>query len=307
MRKAESVRAFGKRLANSMLRLLPRRMRNELREVLKGKLDRILHGRRAQKKQIVICGYPRSGTSLFFNMLSTTLSGFQCDEWERSAFETIRQYDNHVSKSPLDTFSIRNLSDCNLHHKTIVVFILLRDIRDIITSVHPNVPDRYFMGYEACCRVLGQFPDYKVTDDLPGVSDYFQEIEQLKNSAEYQVRLLKYEDLVRDPDGMQKEIAKEFDLPFMRRFSEFHLHKDQHSMRYEGTRQPLDPKLVKEDKEVDASGIGRWRAAKHRQRIHDQFAQYPHLFEILRTYGYAENDDWFQDYIEKTGAGEKGR
>ena len=281
-------------------------MRDDLREVLKGKTDRILHGHRAQKKQIVICGYPRSGTSMFFNMLSTSLTGFHCDEWEHSAFESIKRYDNHVSKSPLDTFSIRNLSSHNIHRKKIIVFILLRDIRDIITSVHPNVPERYFMGYEACCRVLGQFPDYKVTYDLPGVGEYFREIEHLKNSGEYKVRLLKYEELVGNPNRVQEMIGMEFNLPFRRRFTDFHLHKDQHSMRYEGTRRPIDPKLVKEDKEVDTSSIGRWKSVKHHQRIYDQFTRYPHLFEILQTYRYTQNNNWFQDHIEKLGEGEKG-
>ena len=301
MSRPKTPVALGRKLASMLLRLLPGKVRGELREVLKRELDRIINGRNVRKKHIVICGYPRSGTSLFYNMLSTSLDGFNSDDFERTSVQTIGLYDNHVSKSPLDTFEVRNLASSNIHNKEIIVFVLIRDVRDIITSIHPNVPNDYFMGYEACYRVIGQFPNYQATFDLPGVGEFFREINCLGSSADYKLRWIKYEELVSDADRVQEAIGREFGLAFKRSFTEFHLHKDQHGIKYEGPRRALDPSLVREDKEVSTASIGRWRLDKHRERIRQQFSQYPELFAILRTHGYTQDDNWFQDFTDDQG------
>ena len=265
------------------------------KETLRREFDRVLNGSDIRKKHIVICGYPRSGTSLFYNMLRTSLDRFNFDDQERTSTETIRKYDNHVSKKPLDIFEVNNLPRYNIHNKEIIVIILLRDMRDILTSIHENVPNDYFIGYEGSYSIFGRFPNYQAIFNGPGIGDIFQEIEPLKNSPDFNLAFIKYEDLVNDPDQVQEFLASKLNLAFKRSFSEFYLHKDQHAFK-KARAVSLDPSLLKIDKKASTEYVGRWRLDKHRERIRQQFTHYPELFTILRVYGYEKHDDWFQDF-----------
>jgi hypothetical protein len=231
-------------------------------------------------------------------MLADCLESFNFDDFERTSVQTIRIYDNHASKSPLDIFEVRNLGGHNIHNKEVIVFVLIRDIRDIITSVHPNVPDDYFIGYEASYRVRGQFPNYEAIFDAPGIGEIFREIQYLRNSGDYKVDLIRYEELIGDPDRFQEALSRKYDLSFKESFVNFHLNSSKHGIKFEGQWKTLRPSLVRSDKEVTTAYIGRWKISKHRQRIIQQFTQHPELFMILREYGYEQNDDWFQDLLD---------
>src|SRR5208282_5541449 len=63
-------------------------------------VDRVC--RRAPKKQVIICGYSRGGTSLFYNMMSATVRGFKCGAFEPSGLKYLKCYGNLISKKPLD-------------------------------------------------------------------------------------------------------------------------------------------------------------------------------------------------------------
>lgn len=261
------------------------------------KFDRM---RGIRKRQIVVCGAPRSGTTLFYNMLSISLNGFKFDKLERYSRDTIRLYDNHVSKVPLEVLEISRIVDRNLYRKEIIVLVVIRDIRDIITSIHPNVPDDYFIGYDASYEIVGQYPNYLHTLNLPGVGEIYRAIELLKDCADYSVQLVKYEDLIADPHRIQEMLRKRFGFSFRRGFSDVNSFYHQKGIAYDGQRKPLEPTLVKLDRAVTNDFIGRWKQPEHLERIRQQFSSYPGLFRILCDYGYESDDSWFHQIFSSS-------
>ncbi|MCG8324430.1 MAG: sulfotransferase, partial [Thiotrichales bacterium] len=100
-------------------------------------------------KHIIVAGYPRSGTTLFYNMLRTSIEGYEFMDRECPASRTIGiDNKNRITKRPKDIFSIGDAVNNNNHDKYISLIILIRDIRAILTSKHKSVPDDYFIGFD---------------------------------------------------------------------------------------------------------------------------------------------------------------
>lgn len=260
------------------------------------RVDRFLG--RPLKKHIVICGYPRSGTSLLYNMLTSALPNFQFDSFENSCLGYVDSYMDCISKRPLDIFDIHKLIALNIIQKKLYILVLIRDPRDILTSRHPRVPQDYFIGYNHSYRVDG--PDgYDPELVYPGFKDVYDAIEALKMKAEIEVVFVRYEDLVRFPDRTQGELSSGLNTLLEGSFSSFHRDKDKLAYRYEGKTAALDQALVLEDKPVDESRAGKWRRAEHRERIQEQFEAFPELLEIVREYGYETDDSWFDSFLQR--------
>lgn len=245
--------------------------------------------------QLIVCGYPRGGTSLIYNMLSASLSGYRFEPFEVPVIYRIHRLGNIASKFPLDVFNLADVPALNIHDKKLQVIAMLRDPRDLVTSRHPVLPDRYFIGHDHSW--WPQDPEFKTwTYDAAGIVAIFNELERLRDEEEIPILFLRFEDLVRDPDAIQRRIADRFDLRFAGRFSTFHERQDKMAYRYEGKRAPRDPSLAREDRPTDSTRSGKWRKDEHRERILSQFEECPALFDILVTYGYEEDERWFSAY-----------
>lgn len=257
--------------------------------------DRLRQPDTPPKKQIVICGYPRSGTSLLYNMMSATLDGFRFPPFETPAVDSLWRYDDGVSKMPLDILAAPELPAANIHQKDIWLLVVVRDLRDVITSVHPRIPDRYFIGYESQWRKdrgIDAEPDvYPV-----GIRHVHEAIVRAERLPQMRQITLRYERLVTDPDGVQSTLAGQLGLRFAWRFSEFHRFAGRHAYRYEGDLATAHAGPQRESSPVDTSRLGRWRAPKHASRIVEQFTSHPELFALLKHYGYERDDDWFAAY-----------
>jgi hypothetical protein len=277
------------------LRKRLRRRRSIRRERLKASRDRELHPGAPPKKQIVVCGYPRSGTSLLYNMLSSSLEGFTFGEFESRALNSIWMYGNHATKRPRDVADLPRLVEENIHGKQIFAIVLIRDIRDVITSIHPQIPDRYYCGYEDRWTPRGEYP-YRIVHTGDGVRSIDAAIERAKGVQGIELAFVRYEELVEDPDAVQERLAKLLDVQFSERLSEFHRFPGRHAYKYEGDRRPSDPDLVREGQEIDRSRKGRWRREEHRRRIQAEFGAHPELFELLKRYGYEKDDGWYDAY-----------
>ncbi len=258
------------------------------------RLDQAL--RRPPKTQIVICGFPRSGTSLLYNMLAAALPGFHHDDFENSCLDYVREWRDTLSKRPLDVFKIEDLARRNKLAKRIIVLATIRDPRDVMTSRHPRVPDDYFIGWDACYRVDG--PDGPELAH-PGIRAIAEQIEVLGTLPDIDLIRVRYEDLVADPDAEQARLSEALELELTGRFSAFH-EADRLAYRYDGERAALDPTLVREDKPVDRSRAGKWRADEHDARIEQQFGQHPELFTLLTAYGYERDAAWIESYRRKS-------
>jgi hypothetical protein len=247
-----------------MMRGVAKRARIRLEQVLE-RLDRALHPGRAPSLHVVICGYPRSGTSLLYNMLATALPGFRRDAFEVHAGERIWRRGDWITKRPADVFFARVIARSNVHEKRLVFLIPLRDPRDVLTSVHPNVPGDYFIGYEKGWRVgLGEGGP---SLDAPGIAAIHAQIEALR-------------------------------VTLARPLSAFHRHPEEHPYRYDAAHSApgADTTRAREQLAASASRCGKWREPEHRARIRSEFRSHPELFALLRAYGYERDDAWFRAY-----------
>ncbi|MBW2281260.1 MAG: hypothetical protein JRG82_11000 [Deltaproteobacteria bacterium] len=246
---------------------------------------------------MVVCGYPRSGTSLLYNMLSSSLDGFLFEEFETRARKSIWKYEDCASKRPRDIGDLAELVRENVHGKRISVIVMIRDVRDVITSTHAQIPDRYYVDYDGrWAPRTGRAPRIERTGD--GVASIEAAIDRARRVEGLEQITLRYEDLVASPGAVEARLARVLDLEFAGRFEEFHLVPERHAYRYDGRREVEDPGL--ERSRVDSTRSGRWAGDEHRERIREQFDAHPELFEVLRRRCYESDDRWYEPY--RTGA-----
>jgi hypothetical protein len=239
---------------------------------------------REHARVVILCGFPRSGTSLLFNMMAATLDGFAYEKRESSFTRTIWAAGNWLSKTPADILRITTIPRLNFYDKRCDVLVVVRDVRDVITSIHPGYPDRYYVSYETRHN-----PDFRGPRDS-GIGPAYDAMKVFRaKKPDYCVlSFVRYEDLVSDPDGMQRLVAEQHSLPFSSPFSEFERHRDRLVYAFEG-----EGSSRLEDKPAVTSRVGRWRDERHRQRVREQFERHPELFAMLTEFGYEKDRQWF--------------
>ena len=243
-------------------------------------------------KQIVICGYPRSGTSLLYNMISASTKGFYYDEFESLSIERIHRYGNYITKSPVDIFNVGRLDELNIFNKEIYVVIVVRDIRDVITSKHPMLPDEFFIGHDhSWWPHKNDFSKWRYNG--PGVIDINRAIKDSVNNRNINVIKVRYEQIVFDIDGLQKDLESQLNVRFSCPLRSFFKNKAKMAYAYEGDFEASDQSLVLEDKPINSSRAGKWKKPEYKTRICDQFTECPELFEILIDDGYEVDRSWF--------------
>lgn len=164
----------------------------------------------------------------------------------------------YLTKKPPDTVRIRPvfLLDPDLY-----VIAMIRDPRGVITSRHRNRPDVFFSSFWRW-------------------EHYMRAISALDGHPRYLV--VRYEDLVADPDAVQDRIARAF--PFLApvgRFSRF----PEGSQVHESAGVSLNGVRA-----VDAGSLQRWR--NELPRIAGELARHPEMTEWLVRLGYEEDDAW---------------
>ena len=249
---------------------------------------------------VAVLGYPRGGTSLLHNMLSATLPGFRFDDFETRCVERLHRLGDYGTKTPLDVLDVPQFDRLNVLRKRVVVLAVDRDIRDVLTSKHPNVADRYFIGHDASW--WPQNPEFSAWQyDAAGVTDVYAAMGAAAQAAGIEYARVRYEDLIADADAVQEDLQARFGLPFEGHFSGFHEPGKRRAYRYEQEqRASLDPALVFEQKPVETSRQGKWRRAEHRTRIIEQFSACEALFDILIESGYEPDRCWYEEYMSVT-------
>jgi len=143
------------------------------------------------------------------------------------------------------------------------VLCLMRDPRDAIVSRHRSHKDFYLADlgrWKLCYRIIRKLQDHP------------------------RFILIKYEDLVSDPDGVQTRIAER--LPFLKQtknFTAFHQAEDvhEHSVRALNGVRP-----------IDSSSISSWRS--HRERVAEQIAEFGDIADVLIELSYESDRQWTQ-------------
>ena len=230
-----------------------------------------------KERLIIICGFSRSGSTLFYNLIRNTIKGLEVFDRELSALEVINKPGSHITKRPLDCFCLQQIIASNQREKRIDVIFCIRDPRALITSMHQAVPGDYFISFENQYFIDPQRDIATRTN--PGINDVMKAFRSI-----YGIYALKYEELVEHPDLIQQSLAETYQLEFSGKFSEF----DETAAVPEQLQGPLN-----EIRAIDKKGLAAWK--KHPVRIWEQFTTYPELFGILKELGYEEDTQWFKD------------
>lgn len=242
-------------------------------------------------RHILITGQGRSGSTLFYSMMQHCLRGFHLPDREVRASDMIPVPGNTCTKRPFDVFDFDRIAREAEDRKRLDMIVMLRDPRDILTSIHRKVPDDYFLSADYCYFLFGENGP---TRTMPGLlMTHFRILEILKSGVFPQgVFLLKYEHLVEDPDRIQAKLAAGLDLTFEGRFSEFY------------TREvaPANEAAMNGVRPVARDRVAKWQRPEHRDRIIDQFTRFPVLHDILIDLGYETSTDWFDRFV-KAGQG----
>jgi hypothetical protein len=224
---------------------------------------------------IVISGFPRSGSTLLYNMLRTTVVGFDFYEREwpaMKALEDCAQDGRHrISKRPMDIISARDIEARARELNVRMYFVLtFRDPRGVLTSIHANSEGRYKVNWDYSLKTSHKDG---VCGRTPGLIENYRACRACWERKGGNPPVVFYEDLVTDPDRVQWTLGGECALKYEGRFQDFHRTPPPDFLTHQmnGLR-PVEP-----------SRIDAWK--EHPERVREQFEACPELNEVMEWLG----------------------
>ena len=223
-------------------------------------------------QHIVICGFPRSGTTLFQLMIESCVAGIKTFGRERRALEFAkygrRTHASVMTKRPKDIFLVQELRDFYSSHPAEVQFVVMhRDPRAILTSVHFSRPSEYFVTTNQWRHIYRHWKWAANADDVLSI---------------------RYEDVVCGPDFVESQFAKFTGCQMSHPFRDFH----------QNVPTGFDGRALNGLRELDESNVLRWREACHRDRIRSLLQELPELPDVLIEMGYETDDSWTREYAD---------
>ena len=207
-----------------------------------------------------VVGCQRSGTTLMMELLWSCFDlGDRCTH-EQSLFESIPAGDSvYLTKKPPDTSRIGPVF---VQDERLFVVAMLRDPRAVITSRHDEWPDRYFSSFHRWQRHARAIAEYR---------------------AHPRYVVVRYEDLVRDPQAVQNQIKQRFEfLEEKAKICDY-----PHAQETIGARPSVSLGGVRP---LDTNRIDGWR--EHLPRIKGQLQLFPELAGAVKEFGYEPDDAW---------------
>ena len=205
-----------------------------------------------------ICGAPRSGTTLLVELMRTCYEWDWAPEIETSLLESVKhRTGRRLTKTPGRGNHVRTI----LRDPRVWLVYCQRDPRDIVCSRHGLAPDLYWAN-------LRQWRNMR------------NKIVKLSNHP--RLIVVRYEDLVRNPDEIQRTLGEQ--IPWLgqtARFSDCHTvaAPSLQSLEAMGGLRP-----------VDTAGIGRWR--RRLPRVAGQVLQHGSIARELIEDGYEKDEAW---------------
>lgn len=210
-------------------------------------------------RRLHVVGCHRSGTTLMAELLGSCFDIPGRVDHEQGLWVPVEAESGvFLTKKPPDTIRIRTafLMDPRLY-----VIAMIRDPRGVITSRHKTKPDVYFSSFWRW-------------------QQYLQAIMALEGHPRFLV--VRYEDLVADPDAVQDRIAERFEfLQPISRFSRF----PEGARIHERARISLNGVRA-----VDSASLSRWREAL--PRVKGELIRHPEMIDWLIRLGYEPDDAW---------------
>jgi hypothetical protein len=233
-------------------------------------MDRGWFGLVPLRTHVVMCGFPRSGTTLLQLMVETGYPDARTFHRERAALATIQntwpgRHELMITKRPDDVFWLDEVRERYRDRLPKPLFIIsVRDPRAVLTSVFAKKA-----GY---CVPAQKWR---------AVYDHIQ-----YNARFADVLTIEYRDVVERPQHVQQLVSAfigfEPSVPFEQYLSSMPRNFDTTALN--GVR-PLDP-----------SNQDRWRASKHKPRIQQLLRELPELPERLIEMGYERDTAWVNEY-----------
>jgi hypothetical protein len=201
---------------------------------------------------------PRTGTTLLAECMVACLKidGYEPHE---ASISRLRVGPNvYLTKLPRDLMAVepRLMLDRTFH-----VICLMRDPRDVIVSRHGQAPDRYWTPLRIWKQRVGM-------------------VRRLANHGRF--LLVRYEDLVSDPDGTDRRIRER--LRFLESTHPFS------AFAAVARPTPLALEALGPVRAFSADRVGGWR--HHLPRVAGQLARYGSITDELIEFGYEPDARW---------------
>lgn len=214
-----------------------------------------------QIKRVYIRGCPRSGNTLMLYLCSV---GFQ------NSYILTNQDIPTVGKSHPDKITFATLPSPQsspekqeqanhfLDQSDAAIIFMLRDPRDVLVSEHGKKPGEFWV----------KSPQRWI--------DNIQILEEIQDHP--QVIIVKYEDLVTEPNKVQKQIATKLGLSSAIPFSDSWQH-------FQLTANAC--KSLNGWRQLETSRIGNWcRDTRRKEYINNQLRKYPEMSKLMARFGY---------------------
>ena len=223
------------------------------------------------RTHLVICGFPRSGTTLAQLMAQCCVPGIKCFDKEIRALEAaqcaLRNHEYMITKAPRDIFLIPEIRDYYKGRQASPRFVLFnRDPRAVLTSFHADRPGEYYVSPQRW-RAIDEHWRW-VTRDQPE-----------------DLIIVRYEELMQNPDAFGQQLESFVGWKSTLPFSQFH------TVNVGGFKTDALNGL----RPVDPTNINRWRDAKHHERLRWIVQEMPELPQRLIEMGYDTNTDWVKE------------
>lgn len=220
---------------------------------------------------LVMCGFPRSGSTLLQLMIESCVADVRTYGRERRGMEAAKCYRRThpvmMTKRPSDIFTLHDLRAFYRDRPANVKFVLqIRDPRAILTSFHSSKPDEYYVP----------------ADRWAGIYLYWKWAVQADD-----VTVVRYEDLVAHPERVQQQLSEFLDWDVVHPFADFH------SVVPAG----FDTRALNGVRKLDPTNINRWQDPKYAPKLVRLLeSELPGLPEYLIELGYETNTDWANAY-----------
>lgn len=239
--------------------------------------DRGWFGESPLQTHVVVCGFPRSGSTLLQLMIEACVDDVRTYGRERRGMEAARSYRRThpimMTKRPADIFTLDDLRGYYSGHQAEAKFVLMtRDPRAILTSFHHTNPDDYYVPAER----------------WQAIYLYWQWAIQSPD-----VTVVRYEDLICDPDQVQAQLSDFIGWNVKHPFANFH----------EVVPSGFDTRALNGVRKLDPANINRWRDAKYREKLSRLLSEeLPELPNCLIELGYETTSDWAIEYMPERQA-----
>lgn len=246
-------------------------LRRRIRTVYVRMTERGWFGLLPLKTHVVICGFPRSGTTLLQLMLETSAADAKAFGRERSGLSVARytwpgRHAVLISKKPDDIFHVDEIRSCYSDRQADARFVVsVRDPRSVLTSKFATKPGHFVPAQK-----------------WRAVYEHIQYVRQFQD-----VILVEYRDLVENPNRVQEQLAAFIGCASRTRFDQFLGAVPEH----------FDTRALNGVRPLDPASIDRWRRPEHRDRIRAILQEIPELPQRLIEMGYESDTAWTQEYL----------